>query len=868
MSNEHDVAKEVQDRLTGVLGGRLELDETIAGIRSTLFYAMAVAISEAIALGDGVIDDRERRHMAEVLGRLGLVPEEAAESAAALLEGATLADLLRPQILREVGQLLDEPAATLLFAVGLEMALAEGVIQEEERVLLARIEECLPVNKITCDLLLESRSNGVQVGATEAAPLSVIHPTAVLHLGVGASRLATAVLSTTSTNQECRPVCDLPATPAVERLAMLARGRKELLAVYDELLDMARYLPPRRAEALTASRELLGAERFQITVVGEFSRGKSTLINALLGGPVLPRAMVPCTSGIVRLRHGLDPAFWIGEWPGDGQQRKVPYPEFCKALYSGTTEETIDRLNGPRGPTKMGIAAIPHPILEHGVEILDTPGLNESEQLELMVQAEAERSDAFIVVISGVQSVTRLELDAVRQLRDDKSGAATFVVCNHMNLVPPGQQETVRARVMANLKDLTDGPDRIFFVGAEPALGHMLGTCEAAQWAENLDELRAALMRFLARDRGTATIRSHMGTLEGACAHLEESIRGLIAHEQTRAHEAQQAEESDVLKQVDWIRAEIDSVDDRRDSMNNRLKRFLNDLSAQAEEITEAALNDVAARLPKAAKNWKSEVSILKPWEVARDFGKQVERYVEREINARLKRDLGRATEQLVAEAAHDLGQDSAPLYDAAYSVNLSALSIEQARDDPEGAGQRILKAVVGVALVGPAGVLAGALPISQIVAMTIAVAITAILVALFSGGPVTLAIAVAITAATYFGFQSVTAKDALRDKLVAKVCDKLPEILPEARTRIRADIEQKTMDMERQLAGEISKLRTQATRNLAALEQQLEDLRSDQSEDRGTHFDPDLARIVALGDRLEVVRTGLAINPTMSANS
>ncbi len=43
---------------------------------------------------------------------------------------------------------------------------------------------------------------------------------------------------------------------------------------------------------------------FNLVVIGEFKRGKSTLINALLGAAVLPTSTVPLTSVATVVRYG------------------------------------------------------------------------------------------------------------------------------------------------------------------------------------------------------------------------------------------------------------------------------------------------------------------------------------------------------------------------------------------------------------------------------------------------------------------------------------------------------------------------------------------------------------------------------------
>jgi len=52
------------------------------------------------------------------------------------------------------------------------------------------------------------------------------------------------------------------------------------------------------SKSLEETLEKLETENFKVVVVGEFSRGKSTFINALLGRDVLPSSALPTTATI------------------------------------------------------------------------------------------------------------------------------------------------------------------------------------------------------------------------------------------------------------------------------------------------------------------------------------------------------------------------------------------------------------------------------------------------------------------------------------------------------------------------------------------------------------------------------------------
>jgi GTP-binding protein EngB required for normal cell division len=103
--------------------------------------------------------------------------------------------------------------------------------------------------------------------------------------------------------------------------------------------------------------ERTGAGRFYVACVGDFKRGKSTLINSLIGTPILPTGAVPVTAvpTVVRFGVTLGARVLLDDW------REV---------------EPRDLL---RYVTDPGVVAVevfsPSPLLEEGLCLVDTPGV-------------------------------------------------------------------------------------------------------------------------------------------------------------------------------------------------------------------------------------------------------------------------------------------------------------------------------------------------------------------------------------------------------------------------------------------------------------------------------------------------------------
>jgi ribosome biogenesis GTPase A len=129
-----------------------------------------------------------------------------------------------------------------------------------------------------------------------------------------------------------------------------------------------------RAKAISTvdvrARDVLAARlldrSFNLVVVGEFKRGKSTLINALLGRDLLPTGVIPLTSVVTVLQFGMDAAASLIF--DDGHTETVSFdklPEFV------TERGNPKNVRGVREAHVM----LPAPCLMDGIRVIDTPGI-------------------------------------------------------------------------------------------------------------------------------------------------------------------------------------------------------------------------------------------------------------------------------------------------------------------------------------------------------------------------------------------------------------------------------------------------------------------------------------------------------------
>jgi GTP-binding protein EngB required for normal cell division len=205
--------------------------------------------------------------------------------------------------------------------------------------------------------------------------------------------------------------------PAV---AALHRSLEEVAALADE-----RGFGELAGEARRAA-EPLEAGEIRIVVLGQFKRGKSSVLNALLGREILPTGVVPLTTVPTFLRTGR-PARTIIRY-SDGREEEVS-PEELDAY--------VTERGNPGNEKKVERVEITCPArhLVDGIVLVDTPGIGSAER-DATERAFGflPRVDAGLVVLSADPPIGEMELELVR--RTAELTPHLFFVFNKVDLHP------------------------------------------------------------------------------------------------------------------------------------------------------------------------------------------------------------------------------------------------------------------------------------------------------------------------------------------------------------------------------------------------------------------------------------------------
>ncbi len=305
---------------------------------------------------------------------------------------------------------------------------------------------------------------------------------------------------------------------------------------------------------------------FRLLVLGDMKRGKSTFLNALIGERLLPSDVNPCTAVLTILRYGAEKTVTVHFNDGKSPQQ-LDFDSF-KHKYTIDPAEA-KRLEAEKKPAfpdvSHAVVEYPLPLLEKGIEIIDSPGLNDTEARNELSLGYVNNCHAILFVMRASQPCTLGERRYLENYIKGR-GLSVFFLVNAWDqvkeaLIDPDDEVELREAeerlhkvFKANLAEycVVDGQDiydeRVFAISSIQALRKRLKNPAANLQGTGFTEFMQALNIFLTRERAVAELRQVRTLARVACHHTKEAIERRIP----------------LLEQdVDQLREKIDSVETR-----------------------------------------------------------------------------------------------------------------------------------------------------------------------------------------------------------------------------------------------------------------------------------------------------------------
>lgn len=325
----------------------------------------------------------------------------------------------------------------------------------------------------------------------------------------------------------------------------------------DALLELGRrFAEAGDAESAGKAAELAGKlreGRIAVAFAGHFSAGKSSLVNALCGKPLLPTGPLPTSANLVRIAHGREKAAFVRDARGE---RRLSLDGLDEACRDGRTYPRIEIL-APCG------------LLEGGLELIDTPGVDSTDDAHReATEASLYLADVVFFVTDYNHVLSETNLDFLRRLEERQKPYAVLVnqVDKHRSWEMPFS--AYRRQVERALRDWHLVPFAVLYVSVK-APDHPL-----SEW----DRLAGLLER----------LKAHAGAL-ASCGAARSALDLIRQHADRRFAQAEDGEDGHPEEAVREAEARLAAVRRKQDACRR-----------EPEEKRQAFLRELAGLIGNA----------------------------------------------------------------------------------------------------------------------------------------------------------------------------------------------------------------------------------------------------------------------------
>ncbi len=477
-----------------------------------------------------------------------------------------------------------------------------------------------------------------------------------------------------------------------------------------------------KAQELQKMSDHLKNHIFSVGIMGEFKRGKSTVINALLGQEIVPADVVPCSATLNYVRWDANKHAQV--YFKDGRTEEVPVDELPNYITKITEESEQNSEN-----VDKAVVYYPSPFCQNGVQIVDTPGLNDDERMTAISENVIPTMDAIIMVIVAQSPFSQSEAEFVRnKLMLSDLGRVIFVV-NKIDLI----DEDERDRLLEHIKDkitksvmqkmeLVYGADSKEYQDALSKVGDIHLISVSAKKA----------LKSKINNKPEMFEESGFGKFEGALSHLLTSERGILdlihpvntimSTSKEALEMANMRMEAMNMDADEFEKVQNESLEELEKTREAK-KEEIDSLKAKGRTLYQDMLPEVAAAyddITNQMSAFVSQYSISESDVANEDSVKAFSAKMSQQVNSQIEGILAVHTERIQHKVSEQLGRDVAKMEQFGVRVNNSLQNIQLAVKSKNVAmnnAKANIGGVLGDTLVDIAGILGmgallgGALP-------------------------------------------------------------------------------------------------------------------------------------------------------------
>jgi GTPase Era involved in 16S rRNA processing len=283
---------------------------------------------------------------------------------------------------------------------------------------------------------------------------------------------------------------------------------------------------------LNSLRHRLAQNSIHIAILGQFKRGKSTFLNALLGEPILPMSVLPLTS--IPTFVQASPFRKVRIVFLDEKKTALEFNTLSPDELRSILTEWVTESGNPGNVRNVSQVEVfhPAPVLRNGVVFIDTPGIGSTLRHNTETTLNfLSHCDAAVFLVSADPPVTEVEVEFLRRVRSKIE--QLFFVINKTDYLTDREKQLMISFLNKVLKEQTDSEIdiRIFPVSASEGL-IARQTENPDMWKKSgMSDVEEYLIQFLINEKATALAsalsRKASDILAEAITRLELNLKSL-----------------------------------------------------------------------------------------------------------------------------------------------------------------------------------------------------------------------------------------------------------------------------------------------------------------------------------------------------
>lgn len=612
-----------------------------------------------------------------------------------------------------------------------------------------------------------------------------------------------------------------------EDLSKFREQRERLGGMLSEASDVVQELNMASAgENLAKLSKKVNDDTFKIQVVGTFSNGKSTVINALLGEEVLPAYALPTTAVINEVKYGETKEAIL--------HFRNPLPEKLPASLSAKAMEHMQKFNMknipplqieycdienyvviPMGedPKEMLLESPyekvelfwPLPMLKEGVEIIDSPGLNESETRAHVTMEYLTKADAILFVLAADKLCAQDEMDFIEDNLKANGFTDPFFVVNRFDLIKEKEKERTKQFAELKLSDYTT--NSIYYISAQQSLDGTIKNDYSLIAGSGMELFVARLTDFLTKDKGKMKLSQPARELKRILNN--EALYKIIPGQRAMLESSL----DDVKARYERAKPQLELLKSKKDQIISKLTLRIEQSKQEFKRVVNRNTCSVAEMIPGWIQDYKPKHTIGLPTEKKIQAAvTEITDYIKQQLIIQQNKWKTEVMMPIVNEKAQYIfdssEQDLTKLYSAIDEVTIQITNDNNVKPEPIPVWQRIAGAAGGILLGCPDVAIAGGLNgLTKELAKNIGLVLgTEAILGLLIGFTNPFVLVGGIIAAILGGgFSSDKAMKTLKSKLSDVIVQKISNNSDEGSTKVADSIASKLNDIKNDISSALS---------------------------------------------------------------